>query len=150
MKQSGYRGSFASGFRSHQVKLESEINVTPMVDVMLVLLIIFMVSAPMMTVGLPVDLPQAALSEIASEDQPLTVVIAAGGIINLGDVQVSKENLASSLAQLSDDERKQRVRIRADRTVTYDDIMLVMSALTENGFARIGLMATPKQDGAKP
>lgn len=150
MTQHAYQSGFGASFKQRQVKLESEINVTPLVDVMLVLLIIFMVSAPMMTVGLPVDLPQASLSEIVHEDEPLTVIIAAGGVINLGEELVSKDSLAQSLAQFDDTKRKQRVRIRADRTVTYDDIMFVMSALTESGFSRIGLMATPKIEGVLP
>ena len=150
MTQHVYQSGFGASLQQRRVKLNSEINVTPFVDVMLVLLIIFMVSAPMMTVGLPVDLPQASLSEIVSEDEPLTVVIAPGGLINLGEVQVSKESLVASLAQLGDDSRKQRVRIRADRTVTYDDIMFVMNALSETGFSRIGLMAAPMRDGVQP
>ena len=150
MRQQIYQSGFSSGFLQSRVKLESEINVTPMVDVMLVLLIIFMVSAPLMTVGLPVDLPQASLNEIANEDDPLTVSIAPGGIISFGDVQLSKDFLAASLMQLDEAVRKQRVRIRADRSVTYEDIMFVMSTLNENGFSHIGLMATPKLEGAVP
>ncbi len=150
MRMQSHDGGFGSGFQPRRAKLESEINVTPMVDVMLVLLIIFMVSAPLMTVGIPVDLPQASLNELEAEQKPLNVIIAAGGLINLDDVQIEKGNLAAALTALGDDARKQRVRIRADRTVTYEDIMFVMSTLNENGFSRIGLMATPKQSGARP
>ena len=109
-----------------------------------------MVSAPLMTVGLPVDLPQAALNEIANEDDPLTVSIAPDGIISFGDMQLSKDSLAASLMKLDEAPRKQRVRIRADRSVTYEDIMFVMSTLNENGFSHIGLIAAPKLDGAHP
>ena len=150
MRMQSRDSGFGGGFLPRRAKLESEINVTPMVDVMLVLLIIFMVSAPLMTVGIPVDLPQASLNELEAEQKPLNVIIAAGGLINLDDVQIAKGNLAAALAELGENARKQRVRIRADRTVTYEDIMFVMSALNENGFSHIGLMATPKQSGAQP
>ena len=140
----------SGGFLPRRAELASEINVTPLVDVMLVLLIIFMVSAPLMTVGLPVDLPQASLNEIESEPEPLNVIIAAGGVIQLGETEVTKNSLAASLVALGEEARKQRVRIRADRQVSYEDIMFVMGTLNENGFSRIGLMATPKTEGAQP
>ena len=140
----------SGGFLPRRAELASEINVTPLVDVMLVLLIIFMVSAPLMTVGLPVDLPQASLNEIESEPEPLNVIIAAGGVIQLGETEVTKNSLAASLAALGEEARKQRVRIRADRQVPYEDIMFVMGTLNENGFSRIGLIATPKTEGAQP
>ena len=150
MKQVAHSSGLGSGFLPLRAQLSSEINVTPLVDVMLVLLIIFMVAAPLMTVGLPVDLPQAALNELENDDEPLNVIIATGGIIHLGETEVTKDSLAATLIGLGEEARKQRVRIRADRQVTYEDIMYVMSSLSENGFTRIGLMANPKTDGAAP
>ena len=150
MKMTGNSSMLSGGFLPRRAELASEINVTPLVDVMLVLLIIFMVSAPLMTVGLPVDLPQASLNEIESEPEPLNVIIATGGVIQLGETEVTKNSLAASLVALGEEARKQRVRIRADRQVSYEDIMFVMSALSENGFTRIGLMATLKTEGATP
>ena len=150
MKMTGNSSMLSGGFLPRRAELASEINVTPLVDVMLVLLIIFMVSAPLMTVGLPVDLPQASLNEIEPEPEPLNVIIATGGVIQLGETEVTKNSLAASLVALGEEARKQRVRIRADRQVSYEDIMFVMGTLNENGFSRIGLMATPKTEGAQP
>ena len=150
MKMTGNSSMLSGGFLPRRAELASEINVTPLVDVMLVLLIIFMVSAPLMTVGLPVDLPQASLNEIESEPEPLNVIIAAGGVIQLGETEVTKNSLAASLVALGEEARKQRVRIRADRQVSYEDIMFVMGTLNENGFSRIGLIAAPKTEGAQP
>ena len=141
MKAVNHNSGLGSGFLPRRAQLSSEINVTPFVDVMLVLLIIFMVAAPLMTVGLPVDLPQASLNELEQETEPLNVIIAPGGIVHLGETEITKDNLAATLAGLGEEARQQRVRIRADRTVTYEDIMFVMSTLSENGFTRIGLMA---------
>ena len=85
-----------SGFLPRRAQLSSEINVTPFVDVMLVLLIIFMVAAPLMTVGLPVDLPQASLNELEQETEPLNVIIATGGIVHLGETEITKDSLAAT------------------------------------------------------
>ena len=150
MKQVAPSSGLGSGFLPRRAQLSSEINVTPLVDVMLVLLIIFMVAAPLMTVGLPVDLPRASLNELENDDAPLNVIIAAGGVIHLGETEITKDILAAALIGLGEEARKQRVRIRADRQVTYEDIMYVMSSLSENGFTRIGLMANPKIEGAAP
>jgi len=151
MKAVNQSSGVGSGFLPRRAQLSSEINVTPFVDVMLVLLIIFMVAAPLMTVGLPVDLPQASLNELEQEEtEPLNVIIAPGGIVHLGETEITKDTLASTLVGMGEEARQQRVRIRADRQVTYEDIMFVMSALSENGFTRIGLMATPKTEGAVP
>jgi len=150
MNTVGNTHGFTGTFTPRRAKLASEINVTPMVDVMLVLLIIFMVAAPLMTVGLPVDLPQASLNELEIEDEPLDVIIAPGGMVQIEGKEVAKDNLRAALAALGEDARKQRVRIKADRTVTYEDVMSVMGSLNENGFTRMGLMANPKPDGANP
>ena len=150
MKQVAHSSGLGGGFLPRRAQLSSEINVTPLVDVMLVLLIIFMVAAPLMTVGLPVDLPQASLNEFEADTEPLNVIIATGGIIHLGETEVTKDGLSATLVGLGVEARKQRVRIRADRQVTYEHIIYVMSSLSENGFTRIGLMTNPKTDGAAP
>lgn len=124
----------------------STINTTPLVDVMLVLLIIFMVAAPMMTVGVPVDLPRAALSELPPEDKPLEVFIKANGALYIGDEPVGEADLAQRLADLPAESRNQRVRLRADRTVEYERVMTAFEALTAAGFSRIGLVAQPRNE----
>jgi len=131
--------------------LNSEINVTPFVDVMLVLLIIFMVAAPMMTVGVPVELPKAALSELPPEQQkPLDIFIRRDGGIFFGDQPVADAALNDSLAALPEEQRAQRVRLRADRDVPYEKIMQVMEGLTRQGFSRVGLVAAPKPEPVTP
>ena len=150
MNALNHSSGLGGGFLPRRAQLSSEINVTPFVDVMLVLLIIFMVAAPLMTVGLPVDLPQASLKELEQEVEPLNVIIGPGGIVQLGETEITKDSLSTTLAAMGGEARQQRVRIRADRQVTYEDFMFVMSALSENGFTRIGLMATPKTEGPTP
>ena len=93
MKAVNHSSGLGSGFLPRRAQLSSEINVTPFVDVMLVLLIIFMVAAPLMTVGLPVDLPQASLNELEQETEPLNVIIAPGGIVHIGETEITKEAL---------------------------------------------------------
>ena len=127
-------------------ELIGEINVTPFVDVMLVLLIIFMVAAPMMTVGVPVDLPRAALSELPAEEKPLEVFIKADGALYIGDEPVGDSDLAQRLAGLPAESRNQRVRLRADRAVEYERVITAFEALTAAGFSRIGLVAQPKDE----
>lgn len=145
MQQSG---AFPGGQR--RLRVNAEINVTPFVDVMLVLLIIFMVAAPMMTVGVPVDLPRAAMTELPPEDKALNVFIKSDGSIYVGDVQVARDALAVTLAGLPGTDREQRVRLRADRDVSYENIMAVMEALSSQGFSRIGLVAAPKSEAGSP
>lgn len=123
--------------------LNSEINVTPFVDVTLVLLIIFMVAAPMLTVGVPVNLPRAALAELPSEDRPIDIFITEDGAVFLADKAVTADALAANLAALPAETRSQRIRLRADRAVDYERVMAVFEALTAQGFARIGLVAAP-------
>lgn len=128
--------------------LIGEINVTPLVDVMLVLLVIFMVAAPMMTVGVAVDLPRAALAELPPEDKPLDVFIKADGALFIGDQPVSDIEFVARLATLPPESRSQRVRLRADRAVQYERVITVFEILTGEGFSRIGLVAQPRNDPA--
>jgi len=143
------RGRARSTIRG-SIPLNSEINVTPFVDVMLVLLVIFIVAAPMMTVGVPVDLPRASLQELPPEDQPIEVFIKADGAIHLGERPVAIDALAAELLLLPVERRSQRVRVRADREVPYEQVMAVIEALSGHGFSRLGLVAAPRQEAATP
>ena len=136
---------------SHGEDLNSEINVTPFVDVALVLLIIFMVAAPMMTVGIPVDLPRAALAELPREpEKPVDIFIDKDGGLFLGDQPVSNGLLAPALASLPPESKAQRVRIRADKDARYEFVMAVFETLTVQGYSRVGLVAMPKPEQAAP
>jgi biopolymer transport protein TolR len=118
----------------------SDINVTPFVDVMLVLLIVFMVTAPLLTVGVPVDLPQTRASALGQDAEPLAVTIDSAGQIFLQDTLVPIEELVPRLTAIAANGYDQRVFVRGDRTVEYGRVAEVMGLLSSAGFTRIGLV----------
>ena len=119
----------------------SEINVTPFVDVMLVLLIIFMVAAPLMTVGVPVELPKTAANSLpGEEEEPLTVTVTAEGVVMIQTTEVTREQLVPRLQAIATERTSTRVYLRADGAVPYSDVMQVMGALNRGGFSNIGLV----------
>ena len=119
----------------------SEINVTPFVDVMLVLLIIFMVAAPLMTVGVPVDLPETAANPLpGEEEEPLTVTVTAEGVVMIQTTEVARGDLVSRLQGIAAERDSTRVYLRADGSVSYAQVMEVMGALNRGGFNNIGLV----------
>ncbi len=126
----------------------SEINVTPMVDVMLVLLIVFMVAAPLMTSGVNVDLPKTSAAPLAQDSEPLTVSVNAEGKIYLQDAEVPLSDLAPKLSAASDDKLDRRIFVRGDKGLPYGRIMEVMSTITQGGFTKVALLA--EQTGAPP
>jgi len=119
----------------------SEINVTPFVDVMLVLLIIFMVAAPLMTVGVPVELPETAANALpGEEEEPLTVTVTAEGVVMIQTTEVERGQLVNRLRAIATERDSTRVFLRADGAVPYSDVMQVMGAMNRGGFANIGLV----------
>lgn len=119
----------------------SEINVTPFVDVMLVLLIIFMVAAPMLTVGVDVDLPKSAASALESEnEEPLTITITKEGQIVLQTSTIPKEELVNRLKGVANERSSNRIFLRADGEISYEFVMQIMGALNAGGFEDIGLV----------
>ncbi len=129
----------------------SEINVTPFVDVMLVLLIIFMVAAPLLTVGVPVQLPKTAASALpVDQEEPLTVTITADGGVQIQTTDIARDELIARLRAVSAERVSDRVYLRADGAVSYAQVMEVMGALNAGGFANIGLVTDiggPTLDG---
>lgn len=123
----------------------SEINITPMVDVMLVLLIIFMVAAPMMTSGVPIDLPKTAAAELSSQTQPITVAVTPEGTIYVGDDVVAEGELINTVTALATNGTEDRIFLRGDTTANYGSVMRVMGMLSAAGFTKIGLI-TQQQD----
>jgi biopolymer transport protein TolR len=119
----------------------AEINVTPMVDVMLVLLIIFMVTAPLMTSGVPVDLPKTTAQPINSDSEPLTVSIDAQGGIFLQDQQVQLPELVTKLQAIAQNNADRRIFVRGDKDLAYGRIMEVMGTITQGGFTKVALLA---------
>jgi biopolymer transport protein TolR len=135
----------------------SEINVTPMVDVMLVLLIIFMIAAPMMTVGVPVDLPRTNAQPLNQEQEPLTITVDSEGRIFLQETEVQLENLVAQLQAIlqnqSRDQPERRIFVRGDRAISYGRVMEVMGTVSAAGFPRVALLAEQPQavrPGAPP
>ncbi|HEY1932342.1 MAG TPA: protein TolR [Acetobacteraceae bacterium] len=119
----------------------AEINVTPLVDVMLVLLIIFMVTAPLMTSGVSVDLPKTNAQPINSDSQPLTVSINAQGTIYLQNEQVDLPQLVAKLQAISQNNVDRRIFVRGDKDLPYGRIMQVMGTITQGGFTKVALLA---------
>ena len=118
----------------------SEINVTPMVDVMLVLLIIFMVAAPLMTVGVPIDLPKTQAKQLNTEQKPVTVSVDTDGLIYVGENQVPLEGIVEAVTAASPNGIEDRVYVRGDGAASYGAVMQVMGALSGAGFTKIGLL----------
>ncbi|KXG86196.1 biopolymer transport protein TolR [Rhizobium skierniewicense] len=124
----------------------SEINVTPLVDVMLVLLIIFMVAAPMMTVGVPVDLPQTSANALNSDTQPITISVNADGVIHLQETPIQATEVADKLQAISTTGYNERIFVRADSVAAYGIVADVMARIQAAGFKNIGLVTQQKQD----
>lgn len=122
----------------------AEINVTPFVDVMLVLLIVFMVAAPLLTVGVSVDLPETAANPIQDTGEPLTVTVSADGTIYVQETPVQYENLVSHLEAVAVAGYDQRIFIRGDQNRAYGDVVRVMGRINAAGFRRIGLVTDPE------
>lgn len=119
----------------------AEINITPMVDVMLVLLIIFMVAAPLMTVGVPVELPKTAANALPSEEEePLTVTITAEGTLSIQNTEVAPSELIAKLQAIAAERTSDRIFLRADGANQWNKVAEVMGALNAGGFSNIGLV----------
>jgi biopolymer transport protein TolR len=118
----------------------NEINVTPFVDVMLVLLIVFMVTAPLLTVGLPVDLPKTKASQVSDDQTPLVISIKADGGLALQNREIESENLIARLVAVAEAKPDTRIFVRGDKAVPYGDIVAVMSRVQQAGFTRVALV----------
>ena len=117
-----------------------DINVTPFIDVMLVLLIIFMVAAPLATVDVPVDLPASTAQPQQRPPKPVYLTIKADGTIAIGDDPVPRDSLPSALANATGGDKEQRIFVRGDKAVSYGDVMQVMNALRDAGYLKLGLI----------
>ena len=131
--------------RRRRSQVMAEINVTPMVDVMLVLLIIFMVSAPLLTVGVPVDLPQTSANPLNEEKEPLTISVNTQGEVFLQETPVTVDELAPRLIAITNSGYDERIYVRGDRNVNYGKVMGVMGTLSAAGFKRVALVTELEQ-----
>jgi biopolymer transport protein TolR len=125
----------------------AEINVTPLVDVMLVLLIVFMVTAPMITSGVNVNLPQANAKPVNSDSTPITITVNGQDQIYLQNSQVQLSNLVATLQQISQNNPDRRVFVRGDKDVSYGDMLQVMATITSGGFTKVALLAQQPTTG---
>ena len=128
------------GRRPGRYATMSEINVTPFVDVMLVLLVVFMITAPLLTVGVPIDLPKASASNLQGNEEPLTVSISDKGEIFLQETLVGREELVARLLAIAENRTSRRVFVRGDRSVDYGAGMAGMSRLNAAGFNKVALV----------
>jgi TolR protein len=124
----------------------AEINVTPMVDVMLVLLVIFMVAAPLLTVGVPINLPKTSAAEITEPQKPIVVSMNASGEYFIGDDKIAPGDLKTQLAALAQADPARIVYVRGDRTIEYGKLMDLLGLVNAAGFAKVSLIA----EAAKP
>ncbi len=127
-------------------KLVSDINVTPLVDVMLVLLIIFMVTAPMMTQGLDVDLPETTSKALRQEEKPQVVTITAEGKFQLNGNDVTQAMIFQQLDGLADEQKQQPIYLKADKNVPYGLVVTVMADIKAAGFDKLGMITKPSEE----
>ena len=118
----------------------SEINVTPMVDVMLVLLIIFMVAAPLLQVGVPIELPQAKGKQLESSQEPLAISVKADGSVYIGETSVALDEIAPKLKAIAKNGFEEQIFVRGDKGVTYGVVMRVMGRISAGGFRKVSLV----------
>jgi biopolymer transport protein TolR len=135
--------SSSSGRRSSRIRgrgVSAEINVTPLVDVMLVLLIVFMISAPLLTVGVPLDLPQSQAKSLDQDREPLTLSVNAKGQVFLQNTEIKIEELIDKLKAVAKAGVDERIYVRGDKKVDYGTVMRVMGRLSAAGFRRVALV----------
>ena len=145
------RGGGGGKRRQRRRHVMSEINVTPMVDVMLVLLIIFMVSAPLLTVGVPLDLPQTQAKSLDQDREPLTVSVNVKGAVYLQNTEIAVEELVPKLKAITEARggAEERIFVRGDKQVDYGTVMKVMGRISAAGFRRVALVTEIEQGSAR-
>ena len=139
--RSSRRGRGAHG--RHQPM--SEINVTPFVDVMLVLLIIFMVAAPLLTVGVPIDLPQSRAKPLQGDKEPITISVKSDGAVFIQDTEIDPVEVVDKLIAIAANGYEERIYVRGDRDADYGAVMRIMGRINAAGFTRIGLVTLEEQ-----
>ena len=130
-------------------KAMSDINVTPMVDVMLVLLVVFMITAPLLTAGVPVDLPKTQAAQLTGQDEPLVISVDKNGKAYIQDTEIADDNLGPRLAAITNNKKDARIFVRGDRALAYGRIMEVMGIVSGAGFTKVALVAEMPADSPK-
>jgi biopolymer transport protein TolR len=137
------------GGRSGKFRPMAEINVTPMVDVMLVLLVIFMITAPLLTVGIPVNLPQTKAEPLSNPDEPLVVTVNDKGLIYLQETTIGDDALVARLQAITENKPDTKIFVRGDKKIDYGRVMEVMGMIKSAGFTQVALVVDlPSQPGS--
>ena len=137
-------GAGAQGGKT--IEQNADINVTPFVDIMLVLLIIFMVAAPLLTVGVPIDLPETRASAMNPETQPITISVNENGQIYLQETEIPLDEVVAKLSAIATTGYEERIYVRGDKTTNYGIVMQVMARIQAAGYTKIGLVTLQEQD----
>jgi biopolymer transport protein TolR len=143
-------GGVGSGRKNGRYRPMAEINVTPMVDVMLVLLIIFMVTAPLLTSAVNVDLPKTAAAPAPQDDKPLTISVNAQGQVFLQDEQIEVGDLVTKLKAISEGNNDKKILVRGDKGNSYGRMLEVMAVITQGGFTKMALLSDPSGTTPSP
>ena len=136
----------AFNFKRSEREPMSEINVPPFVDVMLVLLIIFMVTAPLLTVGVQVDLPETSADTLPEESEPLTLTINSKGEVFIQESKIEFDNLIKKILAVSNNRTDTRIYVRGDKTINYGRVLEVMGKLSGSGFTKVALISEPYKE----
>jgi len=137
-----------SGRRRHRrTGLNAEINVTPLVDVMLVLLIVFMVAAPLLSVGVPIELPKTDAKSLPSQTEPITITVNSEGDIFIQETEIALDDVATRLVAISNNGYDERIYLRGDGQADYESVMKVMARVNAAGFSNLGLVTDPVSAG---
>lgn len=137
------------GKRARRYTPMAEINVTPLVDVMLVLLIVFMVTAPLLTVGVPIELPKSEASALKSDKEPIAVTVKPDGKIFLQESEIALDEIAPKLLAIAKSGYDETIFVRGDRNASYGALMRVMGRINSAGFKRISLITELEQTGSR-
>jgi biopolymer transport protein TolR len=129
--------------RNRRSGLNADINVTPLVDVMLVLLIVFMVAAPLLSVGVPIELPKTDAKSLPSQTEPITISVDAAGLIFIQETEISLDDIATRLIAISNNGYDERIYLRGDGQANYEAVMKVMAHVNAAGFSNLGLVTDP-------
>lgn len=142
----GQAGGGRRGRRRKRAVLMTEINVTPFVDVMLVLLIIFMVAAPLLTVGVPIDLPETQAKALEGDTEPITISVNSAGEIFIQDTAIAIDEVVPKLEAIAANGYEERIYVRGDQDADYGTMMKLMGRINAAGFKRLGLVTLEERD----
>ncbi len=146
MQVGSAQGGGRRGRRRNRRAPMSEINVTPMVDVMLVLLIIFMVAAPLLTVGVPIDLPETRAKALEGDTEPITISVNSAGEIFIQDTPITIDEIVPKLEAIAENGYEERIYVRGDQDADYGTMMKLMGRINAAGFKRLGLVTLEERD----